>query len=403
MKSFWFPFALVLAGCRVSSDPAMPAPALAFGLSEAWPEPVVAAPPKGGRLVVTNNLDDTLSVFDASKVGEGTLPELERRPVGVNPIEIEAPHHAALAPAGDFLYVAFANTAPGVSSGPHGTHGSSDVDGTVLKLRARDYRVVGSARVDRNPGDLILNADGTKLAVSHFDLLRITEASRGEVKEPDARVVLIDTATMAVTARIRACAAPHGMVFGKDGKRLYLACYGDEVAVVDLSVAAPTVTKVKVASNAGDAFRAIYQPYALAESPLTGDVFVSCPAAGEVRVLKADTLTMDAARTVRTGGSPFLGAFSVDGTTLWVPHQGDDRISDIDPASGVRRRLLTPAKGTCTNVHSLVPVGAHLALVCEGNHVTGGSLVVLDPVTGATVSATPVGVFPDYVGFLRTP
>lgn len=393
----------VLVGCRVSSDPAVPAPMLAFSQSAAWPERAVAAPPVGGRLIVTNNLDDTLSVFDAAKVGEGVLPELERRPIGVNPIEIEAPHHAALAPAGDFLYVALANTAPGVSSGPHGAHGNADVDGTVLKLRARDYRVVGSARVDRNPGDLTVSADGTRLAVSHFDLLRVTEAARGEVKEPDARLVVIDTATMEVTARVRTCPAPHGVLFAKDGKRLYAACYSDEVAVVDLSTAEPTVTRVKVASNAGDAFGAIYQPYALAESPLTGDLFVSCPAQGQVRVLKTDTLTIDATRTATLGGSPFLSAFSADGQTLWVPTQGDDRISDVDPATGFRRRVLTPSKGSCTTIHSVLPVGAHLAVVCEGNHVTAGSLVVLDAATGATVSVTPVGVFPDFVGFLRTP
>lgn len=395
--------ALAVAGCRVSSDPAVPPPALVFAQQAAWPDPEVPAPPVAGRLIITNNLEDTLSVFDAAHVGAASFPELVREPVGVNPIETEAPHHAALSPAGDFLYVGFGNYAPGAGTGPHASHGTGDVSGSVLKLRARDYRVVGSARVDRNPGDLIVSADGKQVAVSHFDLLRITEAARGEAPDPDARVLLINTETMAVTARVRVCPAPHGMVFSKDGKRLYVACYSDEVAVVDLTKAEPAVTRIKVAPNAGDAFRPIYQPYALTESPLTGDLFVSCPASGEVRVLKADTLTIDAARTAVVGGSPYFSAFSADAQTLWVPHQGDDRISDVDPATGTRRRLLTPTKGSCTNIHAVMTSGRFLVVVCEGSHVLPGSLVVLDPATGATVSTTAVGVFPDFVGLLRTP
>jgi len=380
-------------------------PALVFSSSPAWPEKAVVPAPVEGRFIVTNNLDDTVSFFDASKVGEGTLPELSRIPVGVNPVEVEGPHHAAVDPMGEFFYVGLANNTPGIGSGPHGTHGSADVDGSVLKYRARDNRLVGSARVDRNPGDLVMNAAGTLLAVSHFDLLRVTEAQRGEAPDPDARVLLLDPATMAVKSRIRVCPAPHGILFSKDGKRLYAACYSDEIAIVALDNPALPVTRVKVASNAGDAFRAIYQPYALAESPLTGDVFISCPASGEVRVLNAATLTIDAARTRLVGGSPLLSAFSADGNTLWVPHQGDDRISDLDPATGAQRRQLTPPRGSCTNLHSVLPTadGRFLIVVCEGFHVEPGAIVVLDTATGATLSTTPVGVFPDYVGFLRTP
>jgi hypothetical protein len=356
---------LLCAACTPSSHPSAPAPARTFSSKPSWPERAVVAAPAAGRLVVTNNLDDSISFFDVSKIGQASFPELSRVPVGINPIEIEAPHHAAASPTGEFFYVALSNYAPGVASGPHGVHGTGDVNGAVVKIRASDNRTVGSARVDRNPGDLTLSADGKLLAVSHFDLLRITEASRGEATDPDARIVFI----------------------------------------VRLDVADFPVTRVKVASNAGDAFRPIYQPYALAESPLTGDVFISCLASSEVRVLKADTLTIDDTRTRLLSGTPFLSAFSADGKTLWVPRQGDDRISDLDPATGVQRRQLTPPKSSCTNLHSVLPTpdGKFLIAVCEGFHVLPGTLVVLDTDTGATVSVTEVGIYPDYVGFLRTP
>ena len=398
--------ALLATGCRQSSRPDAPAPVLHFNGNPAWPEPAVAAAPSQGRLLITNNLEDTLSFFDVSKVGAPTLPELSRIPVGLNPVEIEAPHHAALSPAGDFYFVNLVNYAPGIGTGPHGSQGSGSVDGTLLKLRATDGRVVGTTRVDRNPGDLAISPDGKQIAVSHFDLVRITEAQQGLVPDPDARVLIINAETMEVTARVRACPAPHGIVFSADGARVFLACYSDEVAVVTL--ADSKVTRVKVASNAGDAFRPVYQPYALAVSPLTGDVFISCLASGEVRVLKADTLTIDEARTRFLGSpgvvvTPFISSFSADGHTLWVPTQGDDRISEVDPVSGVRLRVLTPA--SCTNIHQVIPAPdpRYLVAVCEGYHVAPGTVVVLDALSGATVSTTQVGVFPDFVGLLRTP
>ncbi len=405
MKSFVVASLLMLAGCRSSSDPADPPPTLIFSTKPAWPETASAAAPDAGRLLVTNNLEDTASFFDVAKIGESPFPELARVPVGINPIEVEGPHHAAIDPAGKFFYVGFSNNTPGVASGPHASHGSSDVNGSVLKIRASDNRTVGNARVDRNPGDLTLSADGKLLAVSHFDQLRIAESLTGEAPDPDARVLIIQTETMNIQARVKVCPAPHGVLFSKDAKRIYVACYSDEVAIIALDVPGYPVTRVKVAANAGDAFRAIYQPYALAESPLTGDVFISCPASGEVRVLAAATLTIDAARTRLVGGSPFLSAFSADGNTLWVPHQGDDRISDLDPTTGTQRRQLTPPKDGCTNIHSVLPTpdGKFLIAVCEGFHVTAGSIVVLDTATGATLSVTPVGVYPDFVGFLRTP
>jgi DNA-binding beta-propeller fold protein YncE len=397
---------LLLGACRPSSQPDAPVPPLIFSAEPAWPDRAPATHPPQGRLVVTNDLEDTLSFFDVSKVGQGVLPELERVPVGKNPVEIEAPHHAAMTAQGDFLFVNLGNFAPGTGSGPHGAqHGGNKVSGTLLKIRTRDNVTVGSARVDRNPGDLAISPDSKQIAVSHFDLLRITEATQGEAPDPDARVLLVDAETMEVTARIRVCPAPHGLVYSKDGKRLYVACFSDEIAVVNLLAPEFPVTRIKVASNAGDAYRAVHQPYAVAESPLTRDVFISCLGSGEVRVLKAQSLTIDEARTRLVGGSPYIGAFSADGNTLWVPHQGDDRISEIDPATGVQRRVLTPNKGSCINVHQVMPAPdpRYLVAVCEGYHVGAGTLVVLDVQTGATLSVTNVGVFPDFVGLLRTP
>jgi DNA-binding beta-propeller fold protein YncE len=271
----------------------------------------------------------------------------------------------------------------------------------VLKLSARSHRVLASARVDANPGDLVLSPDGSLLAVTHFDLRRITDFDMGRVPSPDARLLLLSPSTLEQVAAVTVCPAPHGVAFSRDGKRVFVACYSDEVAVVDLA-AGNAVTRVKVAANAGGPMNAVYQPYGLAVSSATGDVFISALAAGEVRVLRGDSLTIDEARTARVGGNPIMMGFNADASRLYVPHQGDDAISEVDPATGKTLRLLQVPRAACTSVHQawVVPGGKALLVVCEGNHVQPGTLVTLALDSGETVGVTPVGVFPDFVGLL---
>lgn len=402
MKRIALALLLAAAACRPSSDPATPPPAVAFSIDPAWPERGTYPGVGMGRLLVTNNRDDTASLFDLTQVGAATLPELARIQVGLNPVEIEAPHHAAIAPDGKHWFTGLSKYAPGTGSGPHGTHGTGTVDGQLLKLRTSDNVVVGVQRVDRNPGDVVISPDGKLVAVSHFDIARISDAARGVVDSPDARIALIDAETLERVAMVPACAAPHGMVFSADGSRLYVACYSDEVAVLDMKAAGFPVTRVKVASNAGDAYTARYQPYGVTLHRESGDVFVSCLSNGEVRVLRGATLTMDAARTALVGGTPFIGDSAPGGGELYVPHQGDDRISVIEPSTGNILRDLPLPRAQCTNVHQVVALSStRLAVVCEGDKISGpGSLLILDT-SGAVISATQVGVYPDWVGVIR--
>ena len=355
-----------------------------------------------GRWLCTNNRSDTVSLLDATVVGQAVLPELVQAPVGLNPLEIEGPHHAAISADGKTYFIGLSQYAPGTGSGPHGAHGSGSVPGSILKYASADHSLIGSVRVDRNPGDLALSPDGRVLAVSHYDLLLISDAAQMKAPSPDARVYLIDPDTLEVQARITTCAAPHGLAYSKDGKRLYVACYSDEVAVIALDDSNHPVTHVKVAPNAGDAFRAVHQPYALSVSQSTGDVFVSCLSSGEVRVMKAD-LTIDSSRTIAIGGNPFLSTFSIDGTSLFVPRQGDDALVEFDPSTLALKRTVPLPRAACTNVHQVTasPDGRYLMTVCEGDHVTNGSLLVLEAQSAQLISSTTLGIFPDFVGLVR--
>jgi DNA-binding beta-propeller fold protein YncE len=402
-------FALAAAACAAPGTPPIEVPPLAYGLDQHWPERSTYPGVGAGRVVVTNNLDDTVSLLDLARVGEPDFAEVARIPVGLNPVETEGPHHAAIDPAGEFFYVAISNFVPGTGSGPHGAHGTGTADGHVLKLRAANNRLVGRARVDRNPGDLALSPDGRTLYVTHFDLLRVSEvaARGGSEEEMRARLAVIDTATMTRTAMVPLCAAPHGVRPSADGKRVYVACYSDEVAVVQADDPAFPVTRVKVAAEAGGATSPRHEPYAVAVSPANGEVWASCLRSGEVHAFTAAPLAADPARAPVLPGSPIFGDFSADGAKLYVAYQGaDDGIAVIDAATGAVDRNIALRPSGCLNAHqvALAPGGRFALVVCEGDHRGSGLLLVLDLDANAALSSkVELGVFPDFVGILVRP
>lgn len=386
------------AACLPSADPSARPPALVFTEDTAWPHTSTYPGLGAGRLVITNSYEDSLSIFDAAQLGQPGLTELRRVPIGLDPIAIEAPHHLAAAPSGEFIYPLLSNYAPGSGTGPHGAHGTGTLDGYLLKLSTADHRLLAQTRVDRNPGDLAISHDGKSLAITHFDLKRIESAARGETN-PNARLILVNAETFERRAAFEVCPAPHGVAFSPDDKRIYVACFSDEVAVVDLTAAEPTVKRVKVAPDAGDAFLQKYQPYSVTVSPLTGDVFVGCLASNEVRVLKAADLQFDFARTVRLSGAPYLSSFSPDGRKLWVPTQGDDALSEVDPMTGAVLRKVALPPEFCRNVHQtrLTHDGQSVLVICEGIRPKPGTLLVFNVAGLNLISHTDVGLFPDYV------
>ncbi|MCP3140024.1 YncE family protein [Pyxidicoccus xibeiensis] len=402
--------ALALAACTDDPDPVdgvEPPDDLEYTHPDPWAEGTLVPPPgPGGRILVTNSLDDTLSLIELDTVGTPGFKELARVPVGLNPVELEGPHHTAVSPRGDFYYVGISNYVPGGGSGPHGTHGTGAEDGYCLKLDARDNRLVGSVRVDPNPGDVIVSADGSTLYQTHFDTLKITEAARrgdGEDKMI-ARLAIIDAATMRRKAMVDVCPAPHAVRLSADERTAYVACWSDEVAIVDLSAAPPTVQRVKVSANTGTAVNPRHEPYALTLSPTTGEAWVSSMASRQVQVLNPVTRTMDPTRTVQgLRGPPMFGAFTADGRTLYLPYQLVDALAVIDPTTGTVLREVDLAAAGCLNAHqvTLTPDERHGLVVCEGDHRGPGTVHAVDLAEGTVVGTVTVGIFPDSVSILR--
>jgi DNA-binding beta-propeller fold protein YncE len=381
-------------------------PELEYGIDAPWPAPA-SLPPIGpaGRLVITNNLDDTLSLLDLDTMDSPSWSELARIPVGLNPVELEGPHHTVASPDGAFYYVGISNYVPGAGSGPHGVHGAGSSDGYCLKLDSTTNRMVGSVRVDPNPGDVIVSKDGRTLYQTHFDLLKIAEVAQrqGSEDEMDARIAIIDAETMTRKEMVKVCPAPHAVRLSLDGRRAYVACWSDEVAIVELEQPDRPVTRVKVASDAGTAVSPRYEPYALTVSPTTGAVWVSSLARRSVQYLDPATLTMDPSRTVFLAGPPMFGAFTSDGRTLYMPYQSEDAIAIIDAATSTVQGTIPLASSGCLNVHQveLTPDERHALVVCEGDHVGPGTFHVVDLASRQVVKTVQVGIFPDSVALVR--
>ncbi|GHG78988.1 hypothetical protein [Comamonas sp. JC664] len=400
--------ALVLSGCDEKVARVLdvtPPEGLDFAHEEPWKEASTLPPPgPGGRIIITNSLDDTLSLVELNTVGTPGFRELARVPVGLNPVELEGPHHSAVAPAGDFYYVGISNYVPGGGSGPHGAHGTGADDGYCLKLDARDNRLVGSVRVNPNPGDVIISADGNTLYQTHFDTLKISELARQNRPESEmnANLAIIDARTMTRKDMVEVCPAPHAVRLSADERTAYVACWSDEVAIVDLTAQPPAVTREKVAAGAGGAVTPRHQPYALTLSPTSGEVWVSSMASRQVQVLNPQTRKMMPERAVPLRGPPMFGAFTSDGRTLYLPYQLVDAVAVIDPETGTVQREVSLSEAGCLNVHQimLTPDERVGLVVCEGDHVGPGTLHAVDLAEGTVLGTVEVGIFPDSVNIL---
>jgi YVTN family beta-propeller protein len=358
--------------------------------------------PAGGLGIVTNSYADSLSLLDL-----GTGAEITRVPVGRDPVGLDGPHHVAVNPAAAEVYIALSYPVV-ATGGPHASHGSSLQYGYVQKLALDDFRILGQVRVDANPGDIVASQDGSRLVVSHFDLQRAIQ-NPGNLDAARATLALVDASALALSGspdpvRIPVCIAPHGVALSRpDGAVAYVACYGeDSIAVVDLNKQeVSAIVPVGPGAGIGDPS---FGPYSAVLSPDGKTLAIGNTESKDVRFFDIDTQSVDLLRTLDTLGAPFFTAWTPDGTGLYVPTQNPDSLILVDVTNNnqeLARRDFLP--GECPLPHVVDRVDdSRVILVCEGDHMTAGRVLLLDAATLATIgTGTDVGTYPDAIMQVR--
>jgi len=350
-------------------------------------------PPKGYFGFVADSLSDTVSVLD--------LPSAEvvtQIPVGREPVGIDGPHRLAVDAEGN-VYIALSYPRPTTDPGPHASHSSGARPGYVQKLAAADLHVIGEVKVEANPGEIIVTPDSKKLIVTHFDVPRALNAQL-DAEEQKAAIVILDPSSLALSGTpapitVRPCRAPHGASVAADSKTIYVACYADDtLAILDVATPAAAPTIVPVGAKA---------PYSAVLSGSGRFVAIGATEGKETRIFDTQSKTMKE-RGFPTLGAPYFASWALDESKLWIPTQGPDAIVVVDATTGavLKQRAFDD---TCQKPHEAVLAkdGSALYLVCEGDHVAAGAVLVLDPSTLETRSSMKVGVYPDRLAFGRGP
>jgi hypothetical protein len=358
--------------------------------------------PLGPFALVSNNGSDTVSVVDlAQRRVAGTLR------AGLDPVDIDGPHHLAYHRQRREIFVALAYPAPAIAPGPHAAHGSSQRPGRVIRLDAITGQITGEMRADSNPGDIFLSDDGSRLVVTHFDLQKaLTNAAQG-IEAQRASLLLYDPDDFRPDASPRSfpvCITPHGVALSRpDGRRAFVACYGeDSIAVVDLQAQGEgAITRIPVGPAAGSGSSLQYGPYAAVLDPAGKQLLVGTTEGRDLRLFDVDAGAM-APRWYSAGGSVFFAAADAASAVAYVPVQTPDFLAKVTLSGQgeltelARRTFL---KDECQRPHeaALWNNDQELLLVCEGDHVHPGSLLILDPDTLETRASLPMEVYPDKV------
>jgi hypothetical protein len=193
------------------------------------------------------------------------------------------------------------------------------------------------------------------------------------------------------------------MAIAPDSRTAYVSCFNDEIAVVDLAAPEHPVRRLAVRPDPGTVLAPLCAPYAMTISPAGDSVWVSCLEDGAVLRYDVAGGGMDPTAKVELPGGALFGDCSADGKTLVVPHQSADGVAFVDVASHAIVATATLPAEVCTAPHVVrhSDDGRHLMLVCEGNHSSPGTFVVLDATTRDVRSVTPLGVYPDDLALIR--
>jgi DNA-binding beta-propeller fold protein YncE len=354
-------------------------------------EPIHAFPNRRPKLIdgkllgyVANNASDSISVIDLEQ-----MELLGEAPVGRDPVDIDGPSPLSIDQASGLGYtaVAYPQSVVGAHEQVAGAQGRN---GYVLALDLVDLAPVGETRVEIEPSNIAFDRASGRLAVSHSDSARALNVA-APVEERRATVGLMNAEGLPRDSTqdldqdfVPACVVPGALEFGDGGKRLYVACTGeDRLGIID------TGSKSVVAFSPTGS-RSFNKPVALVVG--APGILVSNEVSRSVALLsQADTPELLV--EVFLQGIPRFGLFTSDKEIL-VPVQATDGLVRIDLESASVVQEVHYAREDCEAPASLSQHKDELWLVCESDHYRPGRLVRLDPESLEVESGVTLGLFP---------
>ncbi|MGA9139221.1 MAG: beta-propeller fold lactonase family protein [Methanocella sp.] len=338
-------FAVGSYPCAVAMAPDKPAGGLIIN-------PAITGKDPATWVYVANYKSDNVSVINTASGNVGSIGEVHAPlAIAVMPAKNEA---CVLSPVGNNVYVlntsddtlkfAFVSTVDKQQDysnddplgGQQSAAGSYDGKLLMIDYGTGDLRatttysgknhIYGEVMNRKAPQSIILSPDMTKAYVSCYF---------------DNSVLVIDTATNQVTARIAVDPYPRYLAISKDGSRLYVACSDDMYNGGDGSVVKIDATTNQVMSHIK--WKPVYpqqslNPYRMAISDDGNTVYVLCGRnlPGQLYAIdtKTDTVKMiyssyDQPKGLLLQGSRFLYV------TDYSPKQGNASLYELDTAANV--------------------------------------------------------------------
>lgn len=360
---------------------------------QAYPPPPDDRALPASFALVPSSGSDRLTVIDLA-----TSRAVTSVPIGRKPVLLDGPQQVAVDLAKKTAYVLDAYPEALETAGNH-SHGASKRDGWVQGLSLGGLFQVSEVRVDPNPGELALSADGKRLVVTHFDLAAITKPDLA-IEARRSSLAVIDPAEMKSFGtpepdKLLVCAAPHGLALSRPrGDEAYVACYGeDAIAFVDLEHPHEPVVRVPMGIAPNETGQPRYGPYGVALSP-DGKWLAASMRLSRDLILVDVTTRRRTATVYQTFGEPYVAAWSTDGKKLFVPTRGTDAVAVVDPTTAaiLNERIFDQA--TCIAPMEAIAGEDVVHVLCEGNARTPGALLTLDAQTLETKGRVEVGILP---------
>lgn len=276
--------------------------------------------------------------------------------VGINPVDLDGPHGAAVSPDGKYLYVTTA----------HGTP-----YGYLWKYDAQSGRELGRVELGMFPATVTTTPDGAFVYLVNFNL-------HGDMVPSSVSIVGADD--MVEVARVPTCVMPHGSRINPQGTLQYSACMMNDM-VVEVDTRTFEVSRRFSLEKGNEHGEMGPMPAAADDKSMAG---MSGMAGMDHGAPSKDMAGRDVHGTMPAMKAPVCSPTwvqpSSDGSRIWVACNKSNEIVEIDVAGWKMNRRFAAGEG----VYNMAVTHDGKWLITTNKK--GKSVSIIDTQSGAEVA-----------------